>query len=147
VVRRFLTPKWLFRHVLALAAVLTCLRLGWWQLDEARATGNLQNIGYTLEWPFFALAVVFVWVRLMQWEINPPKRGARLTAPLHGPARPAMSASVPPVPTTPTAPATRAVAAAPAAPAAPAGDADDRHARYNRYLAELAAEEAREPRP
>jgi DNA-binding transcriptional regulator of glucitol operon len=126
VVRRFLTPKWLFRHVLALAAVVTCLRLGWWQLDEARASGNLQNIGYSLEWPAFALAVVFVWVRLMQWEVNPPKKGARLTAPLHSQA--------------PAPPAARTT------PAADDAAVDDRHAEYNRYLAELAAEEVRERR-
>jgi DNA-binding transcriptional regulator of glucitol operon len=130
VVRRFLTPKWLFRHVLALAAVVTCLRLGWWQFDEARATGDLQNIGYTLEWPAFAVAVVFVWVRLMQWEVNPPKKGARLTAPLHAQARPAPSAPVPS-----HRPHTTDDA-----------DVDDRHARYNRYLAELAAEEDQERR-
>jgi hypothetical protein len=133
--RVFLTPKWLFRHVLAAAMVATCLRLGWWQFDEARATGNLQNVGYTLEWPVFALAVVFVWIRLMQWELHPPVKGGRLTRPLHAPRdhRPA-----PATPATPGAPATPA----PAAPAA-RDETDERLDRYNRYLARLAADEER----
>jgi DNA-binding transcriptional regulator of glucitol operon len=125
--RVFLSPKWLFRHVLALVMVATCLRLGWWQFDEARQTGSLQNAGYSLEWPVFALAVVFVWIRLMQWELNPPAKAKRLTRPLHAPARPAA--------------ATPAAQAAPVAPAVADDELDDRHARYNRYLAELAAQD------
>jgi DNA-binding transcriptional regulator of glucitol operon len=121
--RVFLTPKWLLRHALALVLVAACLRLGWWQLDEARRTGDVQNLGYTLEWPFFALAVVFVWVRLMQWEINPPKKGARLSRPLH------------------TAPAVKTPAAP--RPAPPRDETDERLDRYNAYLARLAAEEER----
>lgn len=131
--RVFVSPKWLVRHVLALAMVLTCLRLGWWQFDEARQSGSLQNVGYSLEWPAFALAVVFVWIRLMQWEINPPAKGKRLTRPLHGPGGATAATAIP---ATPAAPAAAARTASPAD-----DELDDRHARYNRYLAELAAEE------
>lgn len=125
VLRVFLTPKWLFRHVVALAMVATCLRLGWWQLSVAHDNGgDAQNVGYALEWPLFAVAVVFVWIRLMQWEINPPARGKRLTRSLHD-ERTA---------TAPTAPATPPPTVAPVAE----DEADDSHARYNRWLAELA---------
>jgi hypothetical protein len=133
VFRVFLTPKWLFRHVLALVMVATCLRLGWWQLSVAHHNGgDAQNIGYALEWPLFAVAVVFVWYRLMQWQLHPPVRGKRLTKPLHGPASARTATAAP---------------AAPAATAAPADEPDDSHARYNRWLAELAhqaEDEARE---
>jgi hypothetical protein len=135
VLRVFLTPKWLFRHVLALAMVATCLRLGWWQLSVAHANGgNAQNVGYALEWPLFAVAVVFVWFRLMQWELNPPARGKRLTTSLHAertgetPATPAPPAAV--------------QAATPVAEDEP----DDSHARYNRWLAELARQAEAEAR-
>jgi hypothetical protein len=121
--RVFFTPKWLLRHVLALVLIAACLRLGWWQLDEARRTGDAQNIGYTLEWPVFALAVVFVWVRLMQWEINPPAKGSRLSRPLH------------PAPPAPAAPAAQVTV--------PRDETDERLDRYNAYLARLAAEEER----
>jgi hypothetical protein len=128
VLRVFLTPKWLFRHLLALAMAATCLRLGWWQLSVAHANGgDAQNVGYALEWPLFAVAVLFVWFRLMQWERNPPARGKRLTRSLHAERT-----------------ATSQDEAAPAAPAPPAAvpvaddEPDDSHARYNRWLAELA---------
>jgi DNA-binding transcriptional regulator of glucitol operon len=123
--RVFLTPKWLLRHALAVVLVLACLRLGWWQLDEARKTGSLQNIGYSLEWPLFALAVVFVWVRLMQWEIHPPAKQRRLSRPLHA-APPAAAPAPAPVPVD-----------------LPRDETDERLDRYNAYLARLAAEEER----
>jgi hypothetical protein len=130
----FLTPKWLFRHVLALAMVATCLRLGWWQLSVAHANGgDAQNVGYALEWPLFAVAVIFVWIRLMQWEINPPARGKRLTRSLHE-ERTATSA-----------PALPAPAPAPAVPVVE-DEPDDSHARYNRWLAELARQAEAEDR-
>jgi DNA-binding transcriptional regulator of glucitol operon len=120
VLRVFLTPKWLLRHALALVLIAICLRLGWWQLDEARRTGDLQNLGYTLEWPVFALAVVFVWIRLMQWQINPPAKAGRLSRPLH-------QAPQPPAPRV----------------GAPPEESDERLDRYNAYLARLAAEDDR----
>jgi DNA-binding transcriptional regulator of glucitol operon len=133
--RVFFTPKWLFRHVLALILMSGCLVCGWWQLDRARVTGDIQNIGYSLEWPAFALAVLFVWIRLMQWELRPPKQAGRLTRPLHPQRR------------TPDVAPTRTAAAAPAAAkasrSAKTGDTEDeRLDRYNAYLAELAEREA-----
>jgi DNA-binding transcriptional regulator of glucitol operon len=63
----------LLRHLLALVLISACLGLGWWQVDRARAPdGTLQNLGYALEWPAFAIFVVFVWWRLLRIELNPP---------------------------------------------------------------------------
>ena len=52
----------LARHALALVLTGGCLALGWWQLDRA-SSGNTLSWAYTLEWPLFALFVVWVWVR------------------------------------------------------------------------------------
>ena len=67
--RRFLSPGWVVGHVIVLAAVLTCLRLGWWQWERSQlATGTGQNLGYSLLWPAFGAAFVYMWVRFLQLE-------------------------------------------------------------------------------
>ncbi|MBM9477427.1 hypothetical protein JL107_13340 [Nakamurella flavida] len=67
--RRFLSPGWVVGHVVVLAAVLTCLRLGWWQWDRAHAsTGTGQNYGYALLWPAFGAAFIYMWTRFLQLE-------------------------------------------------------------------------------
>lgn len=56
-------------HVLVLAAALTCLRLGWWQwkvFEDAGGTG--QNLGYSMLWPVFAGAFIYMWLRFLQLE-------------------------------------------------------------------------------
>jgi hypothetical protein len=121
-VRRFLTPRWLLRHAIAVVLVAGCLALGWWQLDRARG-GNLLSYGYAVEWPVFALFVVFVWSR----EVRAELRG--------GYAEPPPPPSVPDdlrieVPTRPT--------------SAPAEDAEV--SAYNDYLAWLAAHPGARPR-
>ena len=68
--RRYLTPPWLLRHAIAVVLVAGCLALGWWQLDRARG-GNALSYGYAVEWPVFALFVVFVWSR----EVRAERRG------------------------------------------------------------------------
>ena len=54
--------------VLLVAAFLV---LGWWQIDRARG-GNALSFGYAIEWPAFAIFVIFVWYREIRNE-----RGAR----------------------------------------------------------------------
>jgi DNA-binding transcriptional regulator of glucitol operon len=60
--RRLASPGWLLVHAVALALVVAFVVLGWWQLDRAK-DGNALSFGYTLEWPFFAAFVVFMWQR------------------------------------------------------------------------------------
>src|SRR6478609_4276598 len=68
--RRFLRPGWIAGHVLVLAAVLTCLRLGWWQWERTHeATGTAQNLGYALLWPAFGAAFIYMWVRFLHLEV------------------------------------------------------------------------------
>ena len=68
--RRFLRPGWIAGHVLVFLAVLTCLRLGWWQWERTQeTTGTAQNFGYALLWPAFAVAFVYMWVRFLHLEV------------------------------------------------------------------------------
>jgi DNA-binding transcriptional regulator of glucitol operon len=68
-VHRFLTPRWLLRHAIALVLVAACLALGWWQIGRARG-GNALSYGYAIEWPVFALFVIFVWSREVRAELR-----------------------------------------------------------------------------
>ncbi len=57
-------------HLLVFAAVLTCLRLGWWQWERTQETsGTAQNFGYALLWPAFGAAFVYMWVRFLHLEV------------------------------------------------------------------------------
>jgi len=68
--RRFLRPGWIAGHVLVFLAVLTCLRLGWWQWERTQeTTGTAQNFGYALLWPAFGTAFVYMWVRFLHLEV------------------------------------------------------------------------------
>ena len=67
--RRFLTPGWVARHVLAVALIVGFLALGWWQLGRASA-GNALSWAYTVEWPVFAAFVAFMWVREVRLELR-----------------------------------------------------------------------------
>ena len=68
--RRFLQPAWIGGHLLVFAALLTCLRLGWWQWERTQeTTGTAQNFGYALLWPAFGAAFVYMWVRFLHLEV------------------------------------------------------------------------------
>jgi hypothetical protein len=65
-----LRPGWIAGHVLVFLAVLTCLRLGWWQWERTQeTTGTAQNFGYALLWPAFGAAFVYMWVRFLHLEV------------------------------------------------------------------------------
>jgi DNA-binding transcriptional regulator of glucitol operon len=67
--RRLLQPGWIAGHLLVLAAALTCLRLGWWQWERAHeASGTAQNLGYSMLWPAFAVAFIYMWIRFLRLE-------------------------------------------------------------------------------
>ncbi len=97
VVRRFLTPAWLLRHAALVVLVGAFLALGWWQLSRARG-GNALSYGYAVEWPVFALFVIFVWYREVRAELRggfeePPPPPAvpedlRITVPVRRPSAP-----------------------------------------------------------
>ncbi|MGA8114460.1 MAG: hypothetical protein WCA46_12405 [Actinocatenispora sp.] len=91
--RRFLSPRWLALHLLAVVAFCGCLALGWWQLTRAEG-GNAISWGYTFEWPVFALFSAAFWVKLVRDERRRLRPGGnpepqRLRTPvLAGAARP-----------------------------------------------------------
>jgi hypothetical protein len=106
-------------HVLALAGVAVCLLAGRWQYQRA-AAGNMLSWAYTVQWPLFALFVVFLWVRAVRDVLG--VRPVQTREPL------------------------RPRAAPPAAAAAAAAEDDPQLAEYNRMLAWLAADPDRRPR-
>jgi DNA-binding transcriptional regulator of glucitol operon len=105
-----------------------CLVLGWWQIDRARG-GNALSFGYAIEWPAFAIFVVFVWYR----EIRITRAGT--------PAEPVRISEPVLVRAKDTAP----VKVADTAEAAPVDEADPELTEYNRLLAWLAANPGSRP--
>jgi DNA-binding transcriptional regulator of glucitol operon len=120
-VRRLWTPRWVLVHIAVVVLVLAFLRLGWWQVTRA-ADGNLLSYGYALQWPAFAVFVVFVWIK----EMRRPSRTA-------GDATPRAVNRPEPRPAVHTGPAYE-------------DDGDDQLAAYNRYLAWLNAHPEASPR-
>jgi len=155
--RRLTSPGWLLRHAIVVVLVVAFLGLGWWQLGRA-AQGNALSFGYTIEWPFFAAFVIFMWIREMRIALRggmpPTGRPSPPRLSLHSPAEHAAT-------TTPENPATtpdtraaddvgtsaRSGVTAFDVSAALARRADEQRAGlgvddttdYNRYLAWLAA--------
>ena len=109
------------------AVVVACLRLGWWQLQRYNSSsGSLQNLGYMLQWPTFAIFAVVMWWRLRGLE---RRRAAE---------QPDVTAEQPEV--TPESEPTET----PRTTTRPDGtEPDDELAAYNRYLAELNASAVR----
>jgi hypothetical protein len=109
-------------HVLALALVVACLVLTWWQFDRAQG-GNARSLGYAFQWPIFAIFTVGVWA----WLCRDVIRTVRGT-----PARPTPAPAVGRVADEVVLPPLRVLRPEPAA-------ADDPElAAYNRMLARLA---------
>ncbi len=113
--KAFVTPRWLGWHALLLLSLALLGRIGWWQLETARAEGDWQNYGYALQWWLFGGFAVFLWVKLILDELDPTRVEDR---------RPE---DLPPV-----------LQRQASAPADDADDEDDELAAYNRRLAWLA---------
>ena len=60
-------PRWLAGHLVVLAAAVTMVFLGHWQLTVSEGKGfSLQNFGYALQWWAFSIAAVVIWVRVVR---------------------------------------------------------------------------------
>jgi hypothetical protein len=105
-------------HVLALLGVAVCVAACLWQYQRATA-GNMLSWAYTVQWPLFAIFVVFLWGRAVR-----DARGTRAPRPGPAPLRP--------------------IAPRPA-PVPSSDDEDPQLAQYNRMLAWLAANPDRRP--
>lgn len=67
------TPRWLAGHLLVLAAVVTMVLLGRWQLDVSNAKHfNIQNFGYALQWWIFSLAAMWGYWKLLRDNAGSP---------------------------------------------------------------------------
>jgi DNA-binding transcriptional regulator of glucitol operon len=107
-----------------------CLVLGWWQIDRARG-GNALSFGYAIEWPAFAIFVVFVWYREIRiTRAGTPAEPVRISEPVLVRAKDAAPVEV---------------AAATAASGASVDEVDPELAEYNRLLAWLAANPGSRP--
>ena len=112
---------------------VACLVLGWWQIDRARG-GNALSLGYAIEWPAFAIFVVFVWYREIRIQrAGKPDEPVRISEPVLVRAKDAAPVEV------------AVTSAASAASAASADEADPELAEYNRLLAWLAANPGSRP--
>lgn len=102
--------------LLVIVAAAGCLALGWWQWTRFESTsGTFQNLGYALQWPFFAGFCVYAYRKFVRYEQAPPDHNA--------------SGDLTEIPG----------GLLPERPMAPAQPTDDPVLReYNAYLAELA---------
>ncbi|MFM9376518.1 transcriptional regulator [Gordonia sp. VNK21] len=112
--------------ILAIVGALVCLGMAWWQWDRYEsASGTFQNLGYALQWPVFAVAMVWAYRRFVVLESTPEPERVR-TGAGSGPRE--IPAGV--LPDRP-APGDLSIAAL------AHDDPDPQLAEYNRYLAEL----------
>lgn len=60
---------------LVIVAACGCLALGWWQWTRYEsASGTFQNLGYALQWPFFAGFCVYAYRKFVVLEAAPPEQ-------------------------------------------------------------------------
>lgn len=119
-------PAWLAGHVLILAAVVTMIFLGRWQLLVSnRKHFSLQNFGYALQWWAFSVAALVFWAKVVRDQ----SQGRRFLTD----DEPVESHPVEPAPTVDEPVTYRRYVM----PSATQSD-DPEIARYNAYLASLA---------
>jgi DNA-binding transcriptional regulator of glucitol operon len=141
-VRRFVfAPRWVFGHVLVLAAIASCLLLGDWQWGRAEVTHSLQNMAYALQWPLFAVFFAVSWWRMLRLESRRlDEEAADAVAGSESDADPAQpSWASQPEPAQPLQSESARPVVARQAPVQADEDDDPELAAYNRMLAELAA--------
>ena len=126
-----LKPGWIVLHAFAVAAIVTMIFLGRWQLHVSEARHfNLQNTGYTIQWWVFAGFVGFFWWRIMRDAAN-RRAGVETESP-------AGRAEREPTPYRPIAYRRYVMPTTPEPTDDPALNA------YNQYLARLAREEEKQ---
>ncbi|MGB6243709.1 transcriptional regulator [Gordonia sp. (in: high G+C Gram-positive bacteria)] len=109
--------------VLVAVAACTCLALAWWQWGRYESAGGTgQNLGYALQWPAFAAAMIYAYRRFVVMEADPDAERRNRTEPTEIP-----EGILPERPTS----------SDPSVSAIIDGAPDDALAEYNKYLAAL----------
>jgi hypothetical protein len=71
VLRLLVTPRWIGWTLFALAAVVVCGLMAWWQVVRAESPGgSLLNAGYAFQWPLFGLFFAALWWRMLRTEVR-----------------------------------------------------------------------------
>ena len=121
-----LRPGWLVLHLFTIAAVVTMILLGRWQLHVSESRHfDIQNFGYSIQWWLFSAFFLFFW-----WRIVRDAARRRTEALNPTPAEPAAAEPAPV--------AYRRYVM----PTTPQPTDDPQLAAYNEYLAGLAAKDA-----
>ena len=82
-------PSWLAGHVLVLAAVVTMVLLGRWQLQVSdRKHFDLQNFGYALQWWAFSIFALGFWAKILHDKARPRAPAQPAAAPEPEPQEP-----------------------------------------------------------
>ena len=132
-----LRPGWLVLHLFAIAAVITMIFLGRWQLHVSEAKHfSIQNFGYSIQWWAFSAFAVLFWWRIVRDGARRRDLGAE-------PSDETQAAPAEPEPE-PSEPVTYRRYVMPTVQ--PEADDDPVYAAYNDYLARLAAKDAEERR-
>lgn len=125
--RVLLRPKWLLLHVVTVAAIVTMILLGRWQLTVSESKHfSLQNFGYALQWWLFSTFVAGMWVRIVRDTL---RRSDEDAPPVPQQAEPAGD---------PDAPVAYRRYVMPQSADGPSQVLDDEQIAYNAYLARLA---------
>jgi hypothetical protein len=143
VLRLLVTPRWIGWTLFALAAVVVCGAMAYWQIIRAESPGgSLLNAGYAFQWPLFGLFFAALWWRMLRAE-------ARALAEVRAQQEP--EEDRPALTPVRAAPADSPFGPRPAGMREGGSDAGavpaPGRARYNAMLAELAAREQKETDP
>ena len=93
--RVLLSGRWLALHVFAVASLVVCAGMTWWQFERAEA-GNGRSVGYALQWPAFGIFAVAVWIWLCRDAVRPTEERAIPAPPPPVPGRVADEVVLPP---------------------------------------------------
>ena len=83
-------PKWVAGHLVVLAALVTMVLLGRWQLDVSNTKHfSIQNFGYALQWWIFTVFTAWGWSKILRDNAHQPVDEAGATPEAMATAEPA----------------------------------------------------------